>query len=76
ATPITDYFDVNTKNQVSSTNGFKMEFRLASGFLNGSALDPATSKTHSFKGVVLQKANLGRGYFRGTNESGSILIRP
>ena len=37
---------------------------------------PGTGLTNRLRGVVLQKANRGTGYLRGTNQIGYVLLEP
>jgi hypothetical protein len=58
-----------------STNRLSLVFSLGTGSFRGSVADPASSKSISFSGVVLQKENAGRGFFLGGDESRRILFR-
>jgi hypothetical protein len=42
----------------------------------GSVINPATGKPIAVKGALLQKQNLGFGYFLGTNQTGSVFLGP
>ena len=60
---------------MTSTNKTSLTFTLPTGLFKGSVTN-ANPKTISFNGVVLQKQNLGCGYFLGTNQSGRVQLRP
>jgi hypothetical protein len=51
-------------------------FNKANGLFTGSLLPPAASKAIIFKGAVHQKRNNGTGFFRGTNQTGSVFFGP
>ena len=58
-----------------STNRLSLRFSLGNGYLRGSFVHPVTGKKMSVRSVVLQKSNEARGYFIGTDESGSVRLR-
>ena len=64
------------KISVTSTNTSKLALAVtsASGHLSGSFVHPQTLKKSTIKGVVLQKQDLGGGFFLGTNQSGSVVL--
>ena len=64
------------KATYQGTNKLKFNIAKSSGLFSGSVTPPGTRKALSFKGVVLQNQNVGSGYFLGTNESGSVSLRP
>jgi hypothetical protein len=47
----------------------------ATGAFNGSFIWPGTHRITSLGGVVLQSEGIAGGYFLGTNQSGSVLLR-
>jgi hypothetical protein len=55
-------------------DGLTMKVSASKGTFAGKATDPATLATWPFKGVILQKANIGCGYLAGTNETSQALI--
>jgi len=62
---------------VTSTNSsLKMTVSTSSGSFKGSVIDPASGKSISFTGVVLQKQNFGGGFFTGTNQIGRVFLGP
>jgi len=74
--PMTNIIALSSANKftVTSTNTSKLTLSLttASGLLNGAFVHPDTLKKSSIKGVVLQKQNVGGGFFLGTNQSGNV----
>jgi hypothetical protein len=73
-----DAIMLGPKNRIVSADGAKlvMSFSSGNGSFTGRVFDPLTSRTASFHGVVLQKQNLGSGYFLGTTESGEVALAP
>ncbi|MCL4789717.1 MAG: hypothetical protein KJ070_23545, partial [Verrucomicrobia bacterium] len=57
------------------TNRLILTFSPALGTFSGTVQDPATLKTLSFKGVVLQKQNAGFGLLTGTNQTSRVEIK-
>jgi hypothetical protein len=59
-----------------SDNRATLTFTPSTGAFKGVVVDPAgvLEKPVSFKGVVLQKLNLGRGSFLGADQSGEVLL--
>jgi len=52
----------------------RLSFVDRTGQVNGTASDPATSKSIAFKGVVLQKQDIAAGYFLGVSGSGPVVL--
>lgn len=77
-TAFTNQVVLKTNNTVLnlSTNRLSLSLTTSSGLFGGSVVNPMTGKLTSFKGVVLQKQELGSGYFLGTNQSGRVLLGP
>ena len=71
---ITNYIGLSPVNKVTSTNKTSLTFTLPTGLFKGSVTN-ANPKTIPFNGVVLQKQNLGCGYFLGTNLSGRVWLQ-
>ncbi len=72
-------FALSAKNQVTSTNkNLTLTINTTSGLFQGSVKNPyaAKAQTLSFKGALLQKQNLGGGYFLGTNQIGYVELSP
>jgi hypothetical protein len=59
----------------SSDNKLSLNFTLSSGMFTGSFVEPGTTHRTTFSGAVLQKANVGAGYFGGTNDNGRVLFQ-
>ena len=62
------------KNVVTnlSSNAASLSIATNSGLFQGKIVNPATRKSISFSGAILQKQNAGYGFFMGTNEVGQI----
>jgi hypothetical protein len=73
---LTNSVTLHTKNVVTSTNETSLTFTLSTGAFKGRAPNPdgPKAKPFSFSGVVLQKQNCGRGWFRGTNQCGEVYL--
>jgi cyclophilin family peptidyl-prolyl cis-trans isomerase len=68
--------DAKGKVMNEGTNKLSLSISKSSGTFSGSVTPPGGGKAVSFKGALLQKQNLGSGFFLGTNsESGRVLIR-
>jgi hypothetical protein len=76
ATAVTNGLSISPNNTISGTNNLKLTFTTTSGLFQGSVLNPATGKLIAVKGALLQKQNLGYGYFLGTNQTGSVFLGP
>jgi hypothetical protein len=46
------------------------------GQFTGTFVHPVTGKATKFKGVLIQKQNLGGGHFRGANKTGFVIVEP
>ncbi|HEU0008310.1 MAG TPA: Ig-like domain-containing protein [Verrucomicrobiae bacterium] len=66
------------KVTVAPTNVHRLTLTLsaAAGTFSGTFHNPATGKTSSIKGALLQKQNVGSGFFLGTNQSGRVYFGP
>ena len=75
---VTNQVLLNANNKVTNLGGSKLALSIApsSGVFAGNVTDPATGKSLAVKGAVLQKQNLGLGFFLGTNQSGGFYIGP
>ncbi|MDB6057759.1 MAG: hypothetical protein JWO95_1603, partial [Verrucomicrobiales bacterium] len=60
---------------ISASNKLSLNFTLSSGLFTGSFVEPGTTHLTTFSGAVLQKANVGAGYFPGTNDNGRVLFQ-
>jgi hypothetical protein len=76
ARSFTNFFTLNSANMVTTTNKTSLTINTGSGVFQGSAVDPATGKSISFRGAVLQKRNRGSGFFRNTDQAGRASIGP
>ena len=72
----TNQFSLGDNNKVTSTNKMSLSISTSSGLFTGSVVNPATKKTIPIHGAVLQKQNIGAGYFLGTNETGEVFLGP
>jgi hypothetical protein len=66
------------KITVTSTNTNKLTLTVtaATGQFSGSFVNPGTRKPSLIKGVLLQKHEMGGGFFLGTNQSGRVYFEP
>ena len=76
ATSFTNAFTFGLKDKVDnlSTNKLTMTFSRSSGRFGGRVTEPATGLSRAFKGVVLQKANVGCGFLLGTNQTSHLYL--
>ncbi len=76
AQSITNVILLQTNNRVmnQSSNRLSLSFTLSSGSFRGTVVNPATLQSIAFGGVALQKVNLGRGYYLGTDQSGPVSL--
>ncbi len=68
-------FDSSVTINPSPANGLTFTFDLANGTFSGQFIDTGNSVTNSFNGVVLQTGDEAVGYFLGSSESGSVIIK-
>jgi len=76
---VTNFVGLDINNQVSNIGPhfLTMGFDTTVGLFNGRLRLNGAKKTNYFKGAVLQKANLGSGFFLGTNgQSGKVVLEP
>jgi len=71
---ITNGLSIAPNNIISGTNSLKLTFTTTTGLFQGSVLNPATLKPIAVKGALLQKQNIGYGYFLGTNQTGGVTL--
>jgi hypothetical protein len=78
ATGFTNAITLGLKDRVTNlgTNKLSMTFSRSSGRFSGRVTEPLTGLSQVFYGAVLQKANVGCGYLRGTNQTGRVLLAP
>lgn len=59
----------------SATNKLSLAFDPATGLVTGSFVDPTRNATNSIFGILLQQLSVARGYFVGTNQTGSFILK-
>jgi uncharacterized repeat protein (TIGR02543 family) len=59
-----------------SANRLSLSVSKSTGRFSGSVVPPAGGKSISFVGALLQRQNLGGGYFLSTNRSGNVILGP
>jgi len=76
--PLTNSLTLGLNNRVSVPAGSKLTLTIttSSGLFKGTALNPETGKTVPFQGMLFEKANIGIGYFLGTDQSGEVYLSP
>jgi Big-like domain-containing protein/List-Bact-rpt repeat protein len=68
---------LDSASKITSTNAtLKISISTATGSFRGSVGNPTGGKAISFAGVVLQKQNVGGGFFTGTNQTGRAHLGP
>jgi Regulator of chromosome condensation (RCC1) repeat len=74
----TNHLSFSAGNRVinSSSNKLTMTFSPTTGSFRGVVVNPGNAKSMPFSGVVLQKPNVARGFFLGTNQAGEVRIGP
>jgi len=75
---ITNQIALSTANKITNQSSNKLSLTIlpSSGRFKGSVGDPASSKTISFNGVILEKQDVGYGLFLGTNQTGRVYFGP
>jgi uncharacterized repeat protein (TIGR03803 family) len=75
---ITNHITLKSNNGVLnlSPNKLSLSFSSSAGSFKGSVVNPATSKSISFDGVVLENQGAASGFFLGSGQSGQVLIAP
>jgi hypothetical protein len=71
---ITNSITLAANNHLILPAGGKFTLKLtpATGLFKGSALNPGTGRMVTFQGVLFKKADIGVGYFLGTDQSGEV----
>jgi len=72
----TNQFALGKNSKVTSTNRTTLTISALSGLFTGNVVNPATMKRIPISGTVLQKQDVGAGYFLGTSESGEVFLGP
>jgi len=69
---------INKLTNLTTNQPLVLNLALPTGLFAGSVkvADGGVNKTLLFKGALLQRQNLGAGFFLGTNESGSVRLEP
>jgi hypothetical protein len=75
-TALTNSLTLGLNNSATSSSGAKLTITPASGAIKGTVVNPQTGKTITFQGMVYKKANVGVGYFLGTDQSGEVFLSP
>ncbi len=72
----TNHVLLDAKGKVLNQGANKLSLSISksSGTFSGSVTPPGGGKAVSFKGALLQKQNVGSGFFLGTNASGRVSI--
>ncbi len=77
-TPSSNSIALNTKNKfvvvAPNANRLTLTVSPATGLLRGRFLNPTSGKTSQIKGVLLQKQNVGGGFFVEKNENGLVYL--
>jgi hypothetical protein len=70
----TNTITLSERNKVGNLSGNKLSMSIstASGLFGGNVINPATGKSSSFKGAVLQNQIGGAGFLPGTNRSARV----
>jgi hypothetical protein len=78
ASSFTNTVTVSAGNKIinDSTNRLSLSLVTSSGLLRGTVTPPGSTRSLSVHGALLQKLNLGYGYFLGPNQSGSVFLGP
>lgn len=59
-----------------SANRLSLSVSKSTGRFSGSVMPPSGGQSISFTGALLQRQNLGGGYFLSTNRSGNVILGP
>jgi len=76
ATVVALSIDANNRPTVITTPGPKFKLAAKTGLLGGSFIHPTNGKKVSFGGAVLQKQQIGGGFFLGPLEGGAVVLVP
>jgi hypothetical protein len=73
----TNQITMDSASKITSTNAtVKVTVTTSTGLFKGTVVNPADGKSISFNGVLLQKQNIGAGFFTGFNQTGRVYIQP
>jgi hypothetical protein len=59
-----------------SSNRLTLNFTLSRGTYSGVVVEPATGRSKTYQGAILQKPNEGFGFLSGTNQTSQVRILP
>lgn len=78
ATAFANEIEISPENKIDNQGANRLSISVSktSGRFSGATTPPSTSKALSFSGVVLQRQNLGAGFFISTNHSGNVILGP
>jgi len=77
ATPVTNSVTWGANNKITSGASLKLSVNPASGLIQGSlTTGPGKAGMVPFQGVLFEKDNLGRGFFLGAGQSGTVIFAP
>jgi hypothetical protein len=73
---LSDSFTMLPGSKVQGTGDAKLglTFSLTTGVFTGRLIDPGSGQAALFHGVVLQRQNVGSGYFLGPDQTGKVTI--
>ncbi len=76
--PVTNSITIGSHNRVTTSSGNKLTLTFApgTGLFQGRVMVPGMSKPVPFSGAVLQKQNVGLGWFQGTHQTGEVILSP
>jgi len=74
AQSVTNGLSIDANNKITGTNKLAVSFTTATGLFHGTVLNPDTGKPIAVNGALLQKQNIGYGYFLGTNQTGGVVL--
>jgi hypothetical protein len=77
ANSFTNQITMDSASKVTSTNAtLKLTVTTSTGLIKGTVADPASGRTITFNGVVLQQQNMGGGFFTGATQTGRLFLGP
>jgi Divergent InlB B-repeat domain len=65
---------LDNSGTAGGTSRVGLKWNVIDGSVSGSFVHPATGRSTSLRGVLLQNQNVARGHFLGTNQSGSFIL--
>jgi uncharacterized repeat protein (TIGR02543 family) len=78
STDFTNVIELTPQSTIINHSANKLSVKLSktTGLFSGSVIPPNGDKAISFSGALLQKQNVGAGFFLITNESGTVTLGP